>query len=224
MTSWKTDVAGLLGATAAGLGLNVLFKHLFSDEEVEGFPRWRWLLAAVVQGTALPATLGLALYHNGGLTLQWLLQPWDGFRRPLYTRSYLYALFASQSRDISQTKNRLLFVHHLVVMATSAGALALSAAPGLFTFGTALLEFGSFFYNLYTLYPDSPAIKCAYHCLMPVTNIGALGLGVVLYREQTPLNAWVKGAYLSCLVGVCYGRHRHQMIDLGWWRRRPHRH
>lgn len=43
-----------------------------------------------------PTTLGSALYHNGGLTLQWLLQPWDGFRRPLYTRSYLYALFASQ--------------------------------------------------------------------------------------------------------------------------------
>jgi len=219
MAQLTADVLGMLTATAAMLGLNELFSRLFSHEDLDGLPRWRWLLSVALESVAFPTCIGLAIGLNGGLSRRWLLQPWGAFSRPLFPRIYLYALFGAQTRDGFRMSNRLILVHHLVVMATSAGALFLPAAPGLYSLGTAVLEFGSIFYNLRTLYPSSALVKYAYGLVMPISNALAVWLAWILYASPLAVTGPVKAVYIASVLGVCYGRQRHQLIDFGIWGR-----
>ena len=126
--------------------------------------------------------------------------------------------FRSQARDILKWENMLLWVHHVVVMSTCAATLAAPAGAGLYIMGTFILELGSIFFNLRTMYPESEPLKWMYYVTMPISNLLALGLGGFMCFTKLPgIGLGFKSLFGLSVLGVTFGRHRHQMIDMGRW-------
>ena len=210
----SSDALGLAAGSLLGVAFNWFGGKFMDATELQGFPRWRWMVSCAYQLAVLPAVVGLGL-HTNGLTQQYLVQGWSGFRDATWERAYLYLLFGSQARDCNHYDNKLIFIHHLVVMGNCVATLFVPGGVGLFILGTAILEFGSAFFNFRVLYPQSKPLKYAYYSVMPVTNGVAMALGLYMAMNVN-LNLPLKSFFVSSIVGVCIGRQRHQFKDMGW--------
>jgi hypothetical protein len=103
-------------------------------------------------------------------------------------------------------------------MSTCAATLAAPAGAGLYIMGTFILELGSIFFNLRTMYPESEPLKWMYYVTMPISNLLALGLGGFMCFTKLPgIGLGFKSLFGLSVLGVTFGRHRHQMIDMGRW-------
>mmetsp|Transcript_79511 Transcript_79511/g.170399 ORF Transcript_79511/g.170399 Transcript_79511/m.170399 type:complete len:333 (-) Transcript_79511:69-1067(-) len=218
-------IAGLALAHALALLANRIAGRLVrSGEMLDGFPRWRWVLSAFTQAVIMPALVLLA-WHNSSVSLglgQWLAA--SARDLPGFERWYVYALFASNSRDMfpmPAEANFLLKVHHWIVVSACVLALFAPQGFGLFVGGTFLLELGSMTFNLRCLYPQSMAINVAYQICMPVSNVAAVAGGVAMLG-MTGIPVWMKALYFVVDVGVCIGRQRHAFKDAGLFGGRSH--
>jgi len=145
---------------------------------------------------------------------QWLAAPASVLTG--YERWYVYALFASQSRDMPMPPESavLMRVHHWLVVIACVLTLLAPQGFGLFVAGTFILECGSMTYNLRELYPESKAMQWLYYLAMPISNILAICGGI--YMLGMPgLPVWMKVLYFLADIGVCLGRQRHALKDAG---------
>mmetsp|Transcript_4065 Transcript_4065/g.9493 ORF Transcript_4065/g.9493 Transcript_4065/m.9493 type:complete len:323 (-) Transcript_4065:57-1025(-) len=211
---------GLTAATAAGLFVNWLLEACIgkSEEELDGFPRSRWLLSVAIQALVFPslAWLSVSAARWSGLDFgQWLAA--GSKELPDVSQWYIFALFGSQSRDMCPmpaATSFLMKVHHYVVTVACVLCLLAPKGMGLFVAGTFILELGSMFYNLRVLYPGCKMAEVLYQVTMPTSNILALAGGLLLlHMQDVPL--WMKVLYFVADVGVCIGRQRHALKDAG---------
>eukprot|EP00667_Euglena_gracilis_P015694 EG_transcript_16340 len=212
------DLGALAAATTVAVALNQVFAQLFSDKPLHGFPRWRWILSVFIQCTALLLCLVMTALTNGPLGAEWLAKPWADFPDHFWMKGYFYVLVAAQARDLSQFENKLLFVHHVVVIATALGCLlVLQYGAGFYVYVSGVLEIGSIFYNLRVLYPTSHISHFLYSVVMPLSNLAALVAVPLLTWSPPQSPAGVRAAYIVALVGVCVGREREHLKYLGLW-------
>ncbi|CAK9083347.1 Hypothetical protein (Fragment) [Durusdinium trenchii] len=212
---------GLLAATVGGLVVNQLLHLCYKDEEeqeLDGFPRSRWILSAAIQAFIFPVLVWLSLLVASGSGImcgRWLTA--SAAELPNKSLWYVFALFGSQSRDMCPmpaATSFLMKVHHWVVTIACMLALFAPKGFGLFIAGTFVLELGSLFYNLRTLSPGNKFINTLYQTFMPLSNIAALAGGVLLLQmREVPL--WMRVLYFTADVGVCIGRQRHALKDAG---------
>ncbi|CAE7323935.1 unnamed protein product [Symbiodinium natans] len=127
------------------------------EEELEGFPRSRWLLSVAIQALVFPVCVWLSIWAakaSGWDMGRWLASA--AHELPNASRWYVFALFGSQSRDMCPMPAEASFlmkVHHYVVTVACLLSLLAPKGFGLFIAGTFVLELGSMFYNLRVLYP-----------------------------------------------------------------------
>ena len=94
-------VAHLVAATALGLIANQIMQQFVSSDDLNGFPRWRWVLAALTQSVILPCILHGAYTAStqayGDDLRAWLsASAADMHAKGLYfEHCYVLALFAS---------------------------------------------------------------------------------------------------------------------------------
>jgi len=210
---------GLLAASAAGRVLNRVANFVVSsEEEIDGFPRWRWVLSAFTQVVIFPGILLLALLFPETAWIdasQWLAQPASA--AGVYARWYVYALFASQTRDMfpmPPESSMTMKVHHWVVVVACVLALYAPSGFGLFVAGTFALELGSMTFNLRKLYSTSSAVAALYQTTMFCSNVAAL-LGGLFMLRMKDIPIWMKALYFAADVGVCIGRQLHALKDAG---------
>lgn len=214
-----TAAVGLVSATALGLLANRVTERIVkSDQVLGGFPRWRWCLSAFTQAIVFPGIILLAWWQPS-LSCQldqWLRLPASQLSG--FERWYIYALFASQSRDMipkmPSAASMTMKVHHWVVVVASVLSLTAPAGFGLFIAGTFVLELGSMTFNLRTLYPGSQAINALYQVCMLTSNLVAVALGVFMLRVES-IAWWMRALFFTADVGVCIGRQLHAMKDAG---------
>jgi len=223
-SNWKAFLGsatiGLVSATAVGLALNRLLEIWLGnlEEELDGFPRSRWLLSVAIQALIFPVLVWLSVCAARGAGLDvshWLTA--GACKLPSMSRWYVFALFGSQSRDMCPmpaNTSFLMKVHHYVVTLACLLSLLAPKGFGLFIAGTFILELGSMFYNLRVLYPGRRLIEVVYQVTMPASNIAALAGGLLfLNMQEVPL--WMRVLYFAADVGVCIGRQRHALKDAG---------
>ena len=172
-------LAHLAAATVLGLVANQAAAIVVPAKQIiSGFPRWRWVLSCAVQAALLPALVAMMAQEAQAKGLQ--PEAWAGQSAPElghWERTYVLALFASQSRDMfdggvpgrmAKEADFMMRLHHWVVMFACVGAFFAPAGFGLFIAGTFVLELGSMTYNLRTLYPDSAAVVPLYQVCVVV--------------------------------------------------------
>jgi len=134
-----------------------------------------------------------------------------------FERWYVYALFASQTRDMCPMPAKAsttMRVHHWVVVVACLLSLCAPVGFGLFVAGTFVLELGSMTFNLRKLYPRSRAVCLLYQMSMLSSNVVAIA-GGVLMMSLTGNPLWMKTLYFAADVGVCIGRQEHALKDAG---------
>jgi hypothetical protein len=101
---------------------------------------------------------------------------------PLWSRGFIYLMFAMEARDIPNLKwvdNKVLIIHHVVVMISCVSSLAvIEEGFGVFVMGVIIFEVGSLGFNLYVIQPKIRENIVAYVVLMTVSNIVAAALTV----------------------------------------------
>lgn len=210
---------GLSGATVLGLLANrVATVVVPSGKEIQGFPRWRWLVSVFTQMILFPGVIALCcVTRQQSMNLKdWLVAPTavlaDG-----YESWFIYALFGAMSRDMLPTMpaqaSTLFKVHHWLVAILCMLTLSIPEGLGLFVAGTFVLECGSLTYNLRELYPTSSACWWLYQLTMPLTNIVAFCGGIFLAVAMPGVPIWLKVVYFLAISGVCWGRQRHAFKD-----------
>lgn len=212
-------VVGFTSATLLGLMANQIVKRLVkSDQMLDGFQRRRWVLSVFTQAIIFPTILLLAWCYPSKLCS---LDAW--FRLPAsqlagFERWYVYALFASQSRDMiprmPAATSTTMKVHHWVVVIACLLALNAHAGFGIFVAGTFALECGSMTFNMRVLYPESRAVECLYQACMLLSNVVAVALGFVMLRVEN-IDLWMRVLFFAADVGVCIGRQHHALKDCG---------
>lgn len=217
----RSAFSGLVVATVAGLIVNQLLHSCLAksdEQELDGFPRSRWILSAGIQALVFPVFVWLSITAastSGILFSQWLTA--SAPELPTKSLWYVFSLFGSQSRDMCPmpaATSFLMKVHHWVVTIACVLALFAPKGFGLFIAGTFVLELGSLFYNLRVLYPGNKLINVMYQTFMPLSNLAALAGGVLLLSmKEVPL--WMRVLYFTADVGVCLGRQRHALKDAG---------
>lgn len=217
----RSATIGLVAATVIGLAVNQLL-HAFlgqsDEEELDGFPRSRWILSAAIQALVFPLLGWLSVIGASGAGIacsRWLTA--SALELPGKSLWYVFSLFGSQSRDMCPmpaATSFLMKVHHWVVTIACVLSLFAPKGFGLFIAGTFVLELGSLFYNMRVLYPGNKVIKVMYQTFMPLSNLAALAGGVLLLSmKEVPL--WMRVLYFTADVGVCIGRQRHAFKDAG---------
>eukprot|EP00929_Paragymnodinium_shiwhaense_P110177 TRINITY_DN76959_c0_g1_i1.p1 TRINITY_DN76959_c0_g1~~TRINITY_DN76959_c0_g1_i1.p1 ORF type:complete len:265 (-),score=53.17 TRINITY_DN76959_c0_g1_i1:157-951(-) len=219
MSSLLQSLGGCALTTVVGLVLNKVMAILIPSKEMSGgFYRWRWVLSALVQTVIFPALIGsayvrrisqmpLSEFLNAPATDDAVLERW-----------YVYALFATQSRDMiprmPAAASTTMIVHHWVVVIACLMALHTPQGFGYYVLGTFALECGSLTYNLRTLYPKSKLLVVVYQTIMALSNIVAVLIGVAMvWTCELPMA--IKALFLVADVGVCIGREHHALKDLG---------
>eukprot|EP00930_Biecheleria_cincta_P038034 TRINITY_DN26131_c0_g1_i2.p1 TRINITY_DN26131_c0_g1~~TRINITY_DN26131_c0_g1_i2.p1 ORF type:complete len:315 (+),score=54.96 TRINITY_DN26131_c0_g1_i2:257-1201(+) len=196
------QILGLTCATVLGLAANRLVEAVVPATEALVFPGL--LLLGLSRCSAVGFTLG-----------EWLVAP--AHAMPGVGLWYVYALFASQTRDMCPMPadtSTLMKVHHWVVVVACLLSLVAPQGFGLFVGGTFVLELGSLLFNLRVLYPGSRVISVLYQVVMLASNMTAMAGGVLLLGlKQIP--AWMRALYFAADVGVCIGRQRHALKDAG---------
>lgn len=188
-----------------------------SDETLDGFPRWRWVLSAFTQAVVFPAIMFM-VWRTA--TVQYTFGEWlalSSFELSGWARWYVYALFASQTRDMfpmPAAASSTMKVHHWLVIIACVLSLAAPAGFGLFVVSTFILELGSLTFNLRKLYPKSFLISIVYQACMFASNVAAVAGGVVMLGMPS-LPMWMKLLYFVADVGVCIGRQRHAFKEAG---------
>jgi len=197
------------------VALNGLFSRCFSHTPLHGYPRWRWLLSVTIQLTSLLACTILSLSTNGPINLEWFGLPWEAYPNPQWLQWYVYVLFGSQVRDLNQWENKLLFAHHIIVIATCLATLKLPAGAGMYLYCSGTLEMGSVFYNLRVLYPNSRIAHVLYAVAMPASNLAACAMGALLPWFPGTVAPATRAFFAVCLFAVCIGREREHLRSIG---------
>merc|ERR1719353_2419610 len=100
----------------------------------------------------------------------------------LWSRGFVYLMFAMEARDIPHLKwedNKVLILHHIVVMLSCVTSLAvIEEGFGVFVMGVIWFEVGSLTFNLYVLRPDLLECVAAYVVVMTISNIVAAALTI----------------------------------------------
>jgi len=213
---------GLTTTTAIGLAANKVFERLVPTKQlVAGFPRWRWVLSVFTQMFVFCPLVYLAWSHSSAVA-GFSASTWfsmSAAQLPGFERWYVYALFASQSRDMiprmPKTAGTIMIVHHWVVVIASALALLAPQGFGIFIAGTFALELGSLTFNLRKLYPENKWIVPLYQTVMTASNIAAPYFGFLMLKMKLPLP--LKALFFVADVGVCIGRQHHALKDLGFF-------
>lgn len=211
-------LVGLVTASVLGRVANRTFRFIFrSDQVLDGFPRWRWFLSFFTQAAIFPMFILLSWLHSAqsyGLD-EWLMA--SAAKLSGVERWYVYALFASQTRDMFPMPAKASFMmklHHWVVVIACILSLCAPQGFGLFVLGTFVLELGSMTFNLRVLYPGSTAVAWTYQTCMLASNVAALAGGALMVC-MPGIPVWMKMLYFAADVGVCLGRQRHALKDAG---------
>lgn len=209
---------GLLVTSVLGRLANKAARRLVPSRQLlDGFPRWRWLLSVATQAVVFPTLVGLAWLFSGqhcGLQV-WLMAPASSLSA--FERWYVYALFASQTRDMFPLPAKASFMmklHHWVVVIACVLSLMAPHGFGLFVLGTFVLEVGSMTFNMRVLYSGSKAIEVLYQTCMLASNLAAVAVGILML-QMPGIPLWMKSLYFVADVGVCLGRQRHALKDAG---------
>jgi len=203
--------------TVCGLTMNRLAATFWPDAPVlHGFLKWRWCISVVVQTTIFPYLMYSAYAGRQLPWAEYLNAP--ASEEAVFERWFVYALFATQSRDMvpkmPEGCGTTMIVHHWVVVLACLGILHVPQAFGFFVWGSFALECGSLTYNLRVIFEESKVVEFLYQMCMASSNViaVALGLGAVLISE---LSLPIKALFFAADVGVCIGRQHHALKDLG---------
>jgi len=215
----QNDTVGLALATGAGFLVNRLSTGTKGSEQIiGGFPRSRWYASVAIQCAILLPLVVLCVSGNSSMPLrEFLTAPIDRLDKPSgnYAVWYVLALFGAQARDMGMkpTDNLKIWIHHVVVMACCVGVLILSSSVVTFIAGTAILEFGSTFYNLHCLSPDDAIFGILYTTTMTGSNVCAVLLGLWFLSEAGDIPLGLRGLFVLTDVIVCLVRqmvlHKH---------------
>jgi len=192
---------------------------------LHGFPTRRWVFSVLIQSLLLVPAAVLSWYASEVGVATWVAQGLDDMTSggAFWTRWYLSTLFGMETRDFfPPPDNTLIIVHHIAVMIATLGAL-LSPIVGLYVCGTAILEFGSIWYNLKVLDESSALFKWMYWLSISASNLLAVLLGFWLVTMDVPLGLSL--TYLAVDIGVCIGRQREVFKDaevLGFKKKKHH--
>lgn len=213
-----TTALGLLVAHCSALIANKVAQTCIPSEQVlDGFKRWRWILSCWSQVFVFPVLVAASWFcRPAGVNFMEYFAL-SASASSVYGRWYVYALFAAQTRDLPMpaATSTVLKVHHWLVVVACCFALLAPSGFGLFIGGTFVLETGSLLYNMRKLYPASTIIRILYHVCMTSSNAIAVFLGVYVLLGLKGFPVWMKAIYLAADFGVCIGRQHAALKDLG---------
>ena len=197
--------------------------RLLGNDLLWGMPRWRSasnIPTQVMLFTGLCAgswTCGEGLLSNSyasGTTVGW---QWC-FDRLLIVMfaEYMVLDFALAFAGIIPPFDRLIALHHIVCLVGH--GIATTTHPrgfAVYFAGVAVLEFGSAFCNLWSLYPRRRAAQHAYLVMMSVTNMLAL-LCTLCWLDQNSKEASVQLRILISLLmfGLTFMRQKEAISQL----------
>jgi hypothetical protein len=174
------DIAGVL-AMAAVLCLCDAFcagRIPRGNEMLSGTLTSRWVMSVVYQ---LSLMVPLGIHAVSVMPARSFLDS-PAALHPVSSRAFVYLMFAMEARDVPHLKwvdNKVLIVHHVVVMISCVTALAfIEEGFGVFVMGVIIFEVGSFTFNLYVLRPKIREVVVAYVLVMTVSNIVAAVLTI----------------------------------------------
>ena len=200
----QSAAQGLLVATAGAivftLVANAAPEALFPKKTlVMGSPRWTAYSAIFFQAVVYPYCLYRGLGDATGGTYD--LAAWYSTGSMLdfgryWERVYLFLFWLNLVKDFFGPVTMLFVVHHITCMfAIGVGLFAVDDAGVIFAVGTYAFEFGSLFYNIWTLLPKNGLVRPLYFAIFPLSNVVAL---YHLYRAFWLRNpgAWYSYAFL----------------------------
>ena len=187
---------------------NAMPRSLFPKSMVMGCPRWTTYCAIFFQAVVYPAclylgcvaatggSLSIASWYDSGALLDPAALATGGLH---WERVYLYAFFMNLMKDFFGPCTFLFYLHHATCMfAIVVGLFFVEDVAVIFCMGTYWFEFGSLFYNVWTLHPKSGIVRALYFTLFPLSNVVALYHLYLAFWLRNP-GAWY--SYTFMVIG-----------------------
>ncbi|KAJ1445057.1 hypothetical protein M885DRAFT_626551 [Pelagophyceae sp. CCMP2097] len=204
-----------VAAALAGFSVNVVARRTLSCADVEGSPRWVWLIGNVFQTAILPALTYQAWRQTpadsfgGWVTApQELLTAWD--------RLAVAALFGYFLKDLIEEQAALFHVHHIFCGGMMVGAVFVLPAGGAgVLIGGCVLEVGTASYGWSRLAPQSLLARHLYTVVMTLSNATAAAVYVFCaYTLRATISAAVSASYGVVVAGLLGLRQYYCHLDV----------